>query len=107
MADNTKGLGAVLKALDRNTCLTPEDLAATIGMGRKDVVRAVGKRDGQHLANATAAWGDPLPLWVDALARACDASSLSEVGRRPAGRPGTPSSGMAPSCATAGGCTSR
>lgn len=43
MADNTKGLGAVLKALDRNTCLTPEDLAATIGMGRKDVVRAVGK----------------------------------------------------------------
>ncbi len=40
------------------------------------------KRAGQHLANATAAWGDPLPLWVAALARACDAASLSEVGKR-------------------------
>ncbi len=50
MADDIKGLGAVLKALERNTCLTPEDLVPMTGMGRKDVVRAVGKLIGKGYA---------------------------------------------------------
>ena len=40
------------------------------------------KQAGQHMANAKAAWGEPLPVWVAALARACDTTSLSEVGKR-------------------------
>lgn len=31
---------------------------------------------------AAAAWGEPLPAWVAALARACDAGSQAEAGRR-------------------------
>jgi len=40
------------------------------------------KRDGQHMDNARAAWGDDAPVWVLALARACDATSQTKVGAR-------------------------
>ena len=34
------------------------------------------------LDRARAAWGNALPVWVEALARACDQTSQSEVARR-------------------------
>lgn len=42
--------------------------------------KGAAKCAGQHVANAKAAWGDHMPVWVMALARACDANSLSHVG---------------------------
>lgn len=44
--------------------------------------KGAAKTAGQHVANAKAAWGEPAPVWVLALARACDAASLAEVGKR-------------------------
>lgn len=42
--------------------------------------KGTAKSAGQHVANARAAWGDDMPVWVMALARACDAGSLSQIG---------------------------
>lgn len=35
-----------------------------------------------HVATAAAAWGDEAPDWVIALAEACNATSLTQAGRR-------------------------
>lgn len=35
-----------------------------------------------HVARATAAWGDPLPDWIEVLAKACMASSQKVVARK-------------------------
>lgn len=35
-----------------------------------------------HLAKARAAWGEGIPSWVEALARACNETSQSKVGQR-------------------------
>lgn len=40
------------------------------------------KKPGQHVDNASAAWGNPTPVWVMALARAADLSSLKQAGER-------------------------
>lgn len=42
--------------------------------------KGAAKCAGQHVANARSAWGDDMPVWVMALARSCDANSLSQVG---------------------------
>lgn len=39
-------------------------------------------RAAKHHDNARAAWGDALPLWVAALAEACDKASLGKVAER-------------------------
>lgn len=36
----------------------------------------------RNLARAQAAWGDPLPEWIAALAHACDATSQGRVAKR-------------------------
>ncbi len=38
--------------------------------------------EGRQVARARAAWGDRLPDWVEALARACDGESQGKVGLR-------------------------
>lgn len=40
------------------------------------------KRADQHQANAKLAWGFGVPVWIAALARACDTASLSAVATR-------------------------
>lgn len=40
------------------------------------------KTAGQAVINATAAWGSPLPDWIDHLAREVDATSTAKAARR-------------------------
>lgn len=37
---------------------------------------------GWHQANASTAWGQPPPAWINALAQACDDSSLARIGAK-------------------------
>ncbi len=36
----------------------------------------------EHLTKAVNGWGEPLPAWIDALARACDATSQSKTAKQ-------------------------
>lgn len=49
---------------------------------RRSAKRVGRKTAGQAVATALAAWGDPLPDWIDHLAREVDATSTARAARR-------------------------